>query len=253
VATRVPHWLLGPIAHRGLHDRNVTIAENSLTAFAAAAEAGLPIELDVRPSADGEAVVHHDATLQRLCGVEASVGHLTAAELAQHPLAGTADSTPVLAEVLDLVAGRVGVAVELKPARRTALLCRRVVDVLTAYEGAATVHSFDPRIVAWFARTAPEVVRGQAIGAEELPPPLRRALDGLWARGTPPDYLVCSLEQLTHPRVAALRAGGLPVLGYTVRTGADQRRAAVHADGCFVESWDRTDPVVGLPLPPSLR
>lgn len=55
------------IAHRG---DPIAQRENTLAAFAAAVEAGADmIELDVRCTLDGEAVVVHDPTLERLWGV----------------------------------------------------------------------------------------------------------------------------------------------------------------------------------------
>ena len=64
-----PGWLTErPIAHRGLHDQAAGIVENSLSAARAAIEAGFAIECDVQLSADGEAMVFHDFTLERLTG-----------------------------------------------------------------------------------------------------------------------------------------------------------------------------------------
>ena len=52
------------IAHRGEHLRH---AENTLEAFSAAAEAGADyIEVDVRTTADGNLVLMHDATVDRM-------------------------------------------------------------------------------------------------------------------------------------------------------------------------------------------
>ena len=62
------------IAHRG---DPVAERENTLPAFAAAVEAGADmIELDVRCTSDGHAVVVHDPTLDRLWGVSRRVGDL---------------------------------------------------------------------------------------------------------------------------------------------------------------------------------
>ena len=55
-------------AHRGLHSRDRSIPENSLSAFRQAAQEGYGIELDVRLSEDGKVVVFHDDTLDRVCG-----------------------------------------------------------------------------------------------------------------------------------------------------------------------------------------
>jgi glycerophosphoryl diester phosphodiesterase len=60
-------WLTArPIAHRGLHDKQRGCEENSLAAFATAATQGFAIECDLQLSADGEAMVFHDETLDRL-------------------------------------------------------------------------------------------------------------------------------------------------------------------------------------------
>ena len=62
-----PDWLTArPIAHRGLHDRAASRPENTLAAARAAVAGGFAIECDVQLSADGEAMVFHDAALGRL-------------------------------------------------------------------------------------------------------------------------------------------------------------------------------------------
>lgn len=80
------------LAHRGDHRR---VPENTLAAFAAAlAIPGIDgLELDVRASADGVAVVLHDATLSRVQGRRLRASRLTVAELAGH-------GVPALAAVL---------------------------------------------------------------------------------------------------------------------------------------------------------
>ncbi len=80
------------LAHRGDHRR---APENSLAAFRAAlVTQGIGgVELDVRASADGVAVVLHDATLTRVHGRRVRASRLTVEELATH-------GVPTLAEVL---------------------------------------------------------------------------------------------------------------------------------------------------------
>ncbi len=56
-------------AHRGLHDNPGGIPENSLAAFRRARAHGYGVELDVQLSKDGQVVVFHDDTLDRVCGV----------------------------------------------------------------------------------------------------------------------------------------------------------------------------------------
>ena len=70
--------LLCKYAHRGLHGRG--IPENSRAAFDLACQKGFGIELDVQLSRDGEVMVFHDYTLDRVVGREGKLCDLCAAE-----------------------------------------------------------------------------------------------------------------------------------------------------------------------------
>ena len=111
-------------AHRGLHSKDCTVPENSLTAFRLAAEAGYGIELDIQLSKDGEVVVFHDDTLPRVCGVEGRVDAYTLAELREMRLCGTDERIPLLSEVFEVVAGRSPFIIELKTGPRNRELLR---------------------------------------------------------------------------------------------------------------------------------
>ena len=104
-------------AHRGLHDNNGGVPENSLAAFRLAAENGFGAELDVHLTADGQLAVIHDSDLQRVCGQEGKVEELTYEALSQYRLLGTEERIPLLSEVLSLFAGVAPLIVELKPIR----------------------------------------------------------------------------------------------------------------------------------------
>lgn len=112
------------IGHRGAAGLE---PENTLRSFARAIQLGVDaIELDVY-SKDGNLIVIHDDTLDRTTNGR---GPLTAARFAEIRAldAGKGERVPILEEVLDLVAGRVAVNVELKgkdTARRTAGICAR--------------------------------------------------------------------------------------------------------------------------------
>lgn len=148
-------------AHRGLHTVDKSVPENSLAAFARAAEAGYGMELDVRLTRDGMVVVFHDDTLDRVCGVDKRVDELTYGELCDLRLCGTEEGIPLFDQVLDLVDGRVPLIVELKTGRRNRDLCRKTLALLQSYPGHACIESFDPFIVAWFRFHAPKLLRGQ--------------------------------------------------------------------------------------------
>ncbi len=85
----LPESLAGrPIAHRGLWRPGLR-PENSLAAFEAACAAGYGIELDARLTADGEVVVFHDDSLERLTAEGGLVEEHTAAALTAIPLLGS--------------------------------------------------------------------------------------------------------------------------------------------------------------------
>ena len=148
-------------AHRGLHSADGAVPENTLAAFRAAAEAGYGIELDVRLSRDGQVVVFHDDTLERLCGDARRVDAVDWAELRTLRPGGTEETIPLFSEVLEAIDGRVPLIVELKSGPRDRELCEKVCALLGAYRGDVCVESFHPLIVAWFRFHAPQYLRGQ--------------------------------------------------------------------------------------------
>lgn len=147
-------------AHRGLHSRDRSVPENSLKAFELAAEAGYGIELDVQLSKDGQVVVFHDDTLNRVCGVDARVDELDYAELKELRLLDTSERIPLFSEVLAAIRGRGPLIVELKNGRSNSELCEKTCEMLRKYNGEVCIESFNPMIVAWFRFHAKEYLRG---------------------------------------------------------------------------------------------
>lgn len=151
-------WLY---AHRGFHDNTTDAPENSLRSFEKAIEMGYGIELDVHLSKDQIPVVFHDDTLERVCGVEGKVGDYTYEELQQFKLFDTTEKIPSLAEVLELIDGKVPVIVEYKGDNFDTTVCEMTDPVLREYQGAYCIQSFNPLLVGWYRQNRKEVVRGQ--------------------------------------------------------------------------------------------
>jgi glycerophosphoryl diester phosphodiesterase len=145
-------------AHRGLH--NAERAENSMSAFKAAVEGGYGIELDIRLSRDGEMVVFHDDTLDRVCGREGRVIDFTADELATFKLSGTNDGIPRFSDVLALVDGKVPLLVEIKEDPGVSAVSEATCKMLKGYKGAYIVESFNPLSLRTVKKNMPEVSRG---------------------------------------------------------------------------------------------
>lgn len=149
------------IAHRGLYAADQSVPENSLSAFDAAVKHGYGIELDVQLSKDGQIVVFHDDTLDRVCGVNRRVDEFDYEELSRLPLYGTDERIPLFSEVLQKIGVDTPLIVELKTGKRNKELCQKTYGVLSEYKGVYCIESFDPFIVKWFRFHAPHVLRGQ--------------------------------------------------------------------------------------------
>ncbi len=150
------------IAHRGLHDLNSGIPENSAAAFCAAAAAGYGVELDVQLSKDGQVVVFHDDTLERVCGISGRVSDYPYEDLKKMSLCETSETVALFTDVLKVLEQGCGpVVVELKTGTRNGELCRKTLEILRHYKGVFCIESFHPLIVNWFRKHAPEVFRGQ--------------------------------------------------------------------------------------------
>ena len=158
----LPGAFLGaPIAHRALHDRLKGRPENSRAAIRAAVAAGYGIEIDLQVSADGQALVFHDADLTRLTGRCGPVRGLSARQAgAVALLDGDGEGIPTLGEVLGIVAGRVALLIEIKDQARAGgpgigPLESAAARALDGYGGPVAVMSFNPDSVAEMARIAP--------------------------------------------------------------------------------------------------
>src|SRR5262245_21022122 len=118
------------VGHRGVPTLH---QENTLSGFRRAVALGLDaVELDVRVTRDGHAVVFHDASLERLIGVRRAISDLTWDEVAalrirSQIVVGTdalgsdviaryerEERIPLLAEVLAEVGSRVAINIDLK-------------------------------------------------------------------------------------------------------------------------------------------
>lgn len=148
-------------AHRGLHNAQQHVPENSLAAFRLAREAGYGVELDVQRTKDGHLVILHDPSLERACGKPGRVSDYTLAELSAFRLFGTDERIPLLSDALDTLGSETPVIVELKPGRDWTALCEGVRNMLACHPGIYCIESFDPRLVQWFRKNAPDVLRGQ--------------------------------------------------------------------------------------------
>jgi glycerophosphoryl diester phosphodiesterase len=228
-------WLVArPVAHRGLHNATAGVIENTPSAVSAAIAARYAVEVDLQVTADGEAMVYHDDALGRLTPGTARLAAMTAAQLKRIPLRASEDRMMTLAELCELVAGRVTLILELKSrGDGDQRLARRVCQVLRAYRGPAAAMSFDPRQLCAMRAFGAAIVCG--IVAE----PRRRSLQYLHhALRASPQFVAYAVRALPAMMPALARQlCGTPILAWTVRTRDDRERASRWADQMIFENF----------------
>ena len=233
-----------PIADRGLWSPEGP-PENSLGAFQAACAAGYGIELDVQMSADGEAMVFHDATLKRMTGREGRLADHGSADLRQIRLAGSDETIPTLAEALTEIGRRAMVHIEIKiPYGEVGPLERRVHETLIDHNGPTCVIGFNPYSHAWFADHHPKILRGlnsysyKGPDARHLAPDVRKRYAELGhASIAKPHFLALSLDMLPSQKAATLRKGGMAVIAWTVRDPAQWDAVREECDNLIFEGF----------------
>jgi glycerophosphoryl diester phosphodiesterase len=192
------------IGHRGASGH---APENTLKAFALALEQGADaLEFDVHCAEDALVVIHDD-DLARTTSGRGSVAD-TRLEALRALDAGDGERIPLLEEVLDLVAGRVPVNIELKGPGTGAA----VVDLLRRRgEAPASVllSAFDHDELAAARAAAPEYPRGALFGRLRGDPVRAcRAVEAVTAH--------LALRTVRPDLLASLADAELPVLVYTV-------------------------------------
>jgi glycerophosphoryl diester phosphodiesterase len=245
---RAPDWLTArPVAHRGLHDAARGMIENMPAAAAAAIAGNFAIECDIQLSADGEAMVHHDDTLDRLTQGSGALKAKTSAELRQVAFRDTAERMMTLGELCALIAGRVPLLIELKSRfDGDRKLVARTAEVLACYDGPAAAMSFDPDQVTALRELMPSRPRGivaerdyTAADWPEASPAQRRDMTHLrHAFRTQPHFVAWWVDDL--PAAApwiARNVFGCPLLTWTVRTPEQRAIAARHADQMIFENF----------------
>lgn len=229
-------WLKAtPIAHRGFHDMNHAVWENTLAAFERAAEAGFTIECDLQFVSDSVPVVFHDDNLERLCGIKGDVRDRTSSELGLLTIGGTEQRIPTLKQLLKTVAGRVPLVIELKGRKGDDEgFAETVLEMLEGYKGHVALMSFNH----WLLKD---------LKAANCPYPV-----GLTAEGDQPerffeheeamqlglDFISYHYGHLPNPFVTALRQKGTTVITWTVRDEAAREHSYRYGDQITFEGFD---------------
>ena len=230
-------WLKDkPVAHRGLHDGNRLVWENTLSAFRRAVDGGHPIECDVHLTADGEVIVFHDSDLKRLTGLDGKVHEKSLAQMKAMSIGGTADHPVPLKDMLEFVAGRVPLVIELKgDLGHDDGLVAAVGLLLEDYHGEVCIMSFDHHLIRQLKKTLPGVAAG--LTAEGVREDTIEAHFSMLAHDI--DFVSYNVHHLPNRFITFVREKlNMPVITWTVRSPEAFAKTYAEADQATFEGID---------------
>jgi glycerophosphoryl diester phosphodiesterase len=216
------------VAHRGASS---AYPENTLASFQGAVDAGADIvELDVRLTADNQAVILHDLDVAATTDGSGAVHTLTLADVKRLDASGGRGprvEVPTLREALEFLSGRAGIDIEIKnlpgepsfdsPREGAVLEAVRLLRE-TKFRGAVLISSFNWLTIERARELDPSIPTGLLTTADVDP---GAALE--YAKGHGHTYLL--------PQASAVLEAGERFL------------AAAHAGGTLVGTWTVDDPL----------
>ncbi len=244
---QIPDWLTSQsIAHRGLHNKNAGIVENSASAFEAAIAAGYAIETDLQCAGDGMPMVFHDEKLERLTRGKGDITGFSAAELKNIEFRDTGERMMDLKEFTRFIGDRTPLLIEIKSRwQENAQFPARIAQIMKEYDGRFALMSFDPRIMAGIRRHLPGALRGLVTDSfnkehwPELDAMTRFKLRYLYyAHSVRPDFIAHNVNDLASLTPRLFRKFYGPVLTWTVRSDENMAQAGKYADNVIFEKSD---------------
>jgi len=222
------NFLKIPLAHRGLHDEHFD--ENSLSAFKAAVDHGYGIELDVHLMRDGTLAVVHDDDLSRVAGLSRRISEMTKDDLRETSLLLSKETIPTLAQVLEVVGGRVPLLIEMKV--DGAFNPRLPESILTLLENYPktnniAIESFNPYAIRWLSKNHPnKYPYGQlvSLGLEKIGRFATWMFKSLNIRFiSKPSFIAFDINYMPYRKLRRLRRRGMNVISWTI--DSDEKRS----------------------------
>ncbi len=210
------------IAHRGLHSKDFSIPENSISAFNKAIEHGYSIEFDINILKDGHIVVFHDHNLKRCFQIDKNLDELTYEDI-KNLAFPSGDHIPLLTEVLHLYEGKTNLLIELKPHGNVDKLTPAFMEIMKDYKGEYAVFSFHPKVVYYLKKHHPDVIRGQISeyfkNDQNMPKIMKSLMKRLFFnRFTKPDFISYGISDMPNKYLDKSRKKGLAIISYAAQT-----------------------------------
>jgi len=232
------------IAHRGLHNIEKGIPENTIVAFDKAIERKIAIELDVHILKDNTIVVFHDDTLKRACSVDKNIKDLTYKEIKNLKIFNSEYKIPTLIDTLDYIDSRVPIILEIKTDVKANTICPILIKILDKYKGKTAIKSFDPNVCLWFKKHAPIYIRGLLV-TDFKNEKRHKHLKKLFLSSLilmpfcKPDFLSVNKTMLKSRKIKKLRNKKL-LLGWTFKSNFELLKYENYCDSYICEEKTET-------------
>ena len=232
------------IAHRGYHNIEKGIPENSKKAFSEAINKKLTIELDIHITKDDKIVVFHDHSLFRMTGVDSIIEDLDYSDIKKLRLLKTNERIPLFKEVLKQVDGKVPLLIEFKASKRYKLLVDKAMEFLKTYKGEYAIQSFNPFLLLYIKKNYPNIIRGQ------LSSDFNNKKMGIIKKYlyknmffnllSKPDFIAYDVRAIPNKKLKRERKNRL-VLGWTIKSQKYLEKYNNYCDNFICENIDVSD------------
>lgn len=214
------------IAHRGLYSKDQSIPENSMSSFRHALDKGYSIEFDINVLKDGTVLVFHDYNFKRISNDLKELRDVTYDQCKDFKLFDTDEKIPTLSQLLKLVKGKIPLLIELKPHGDVIFLCESFMKTIKDYQGVWAIFSFHPKVVAWFKKNYPDVIRGQISeyfkDDKNMNPVAKYLMKTMFFnRFTKPDFISYGIYDMPNKYLDRCMKKGITVISYAARSQQD--------------------------------
>lgn len=224
------------ISHRGIHD-NIKSYENTLSAIKKAVNKKYIIEIDIHLTKDNKIIVFHDNNTKRITGIDRIVEESTYKELNNQNII----HIPLLEEVLELVAGKVPILIEIKQPNKVGILENTLINILNNYQGTYAIQSFNPKVLLWFKKNYPNILRGQLSSTfdKTTMPKYQKIIlkNMLFNPLTKPNFISYKYNQLPINRIKHYQKKKIKVLGWTITSKEDYEKYKNIYDNLICEKF----------------
>lgn len=224
-----------PIAHRGYHNAEIDIYENTLSACSLAIEYGFNIEVDMHPAGNGQPIIFHDPTLERLSGDPRNVRELDPGQLAKVKIGNGKDTVATLDQLLELTDGNTGLVLEMKGvAGEDDGFVAAITNSLKNYHGPYVLMSF----YHWLLKDARAIAPHIPLGLTALYGDEKYEMHKTIADECEVDFVSYKWSDLPCRFATEFRNSGKPVICWTTKSAEQMHKALQHCDQVTFEGFN---------------